>query len=51
MEWNTEWNGIRNGIRPFKINIKVLVIIHINNYYTFRNNDRQCGLGVPTSLP
>ncbi len=47
-----EWNGMEYGMEsPFKINIKVLVIIHINNYYTFRNNDRQCGIGVPTSLP
>jgi len=49
-----------NGIRPFKIDIKLLFINHINHinqYNTFRNNDRQCGidnglgLGVPTSLP
>ena len=53
-------NGIWNPMRPFKIDIKLLFINHINHIYqynTFRNNDRQCGidngrgLGVPTSLP
>ena len=46
-------NGIRNPMRPFKIDIKLLFINHINNYYTFRNNDGRfsCIGGVPSSLP